>query len=64
MEYLFCKYFLYKTATIFTTLSAEQKESALRCYFLQVAAEPKVERLKCLFQIILQLVNTNSITAR
>lgn len=57
-------YFIRITGTIFTPFSVEQKESALRCYLLLVAAKPKSEQLKNLFHVILQLVNNNVIAAR
>lgn len=55
---------MHVSGTIFTSLSVEQKESALRCYLSLVAAEPKFEQLKNLFHVILQLVNANVIAAR
>lgn len=49
---------------LFTPLTSEQKESALRNFLPIVAAQTNLAQLKCLLQIVLKLVNGNIITAR
>lgn len=56
--------FILSVAKVLSNLTAEQKENALRSYILLVAAEHKLEHLKWLFQVIIQLVNANVIAAR
>lgn len=52
------------SAKILANLTADQKENALRNYISLAAAEHKLEHLKWLFQVIIQLVNANVIVAR
>lgn len=58
------KHFHVCTAKILTNLSADQKENALRNYIGLAAAEHKLDHLKWLYQVIIQLVNANVIAAR
>lgn len=57
-------HFYFCTAKVLTSLSAEQKENALRNYIGLAAAEHKLDHLKWLYQVIIQLVNANVIAAR
>lgn len=49
---------------ILSNLSADQKENALRSYIALAAAEHKLDHLKWLYQVVIQLVNANVIAAR
>lgn len=52
------------SAALFSSLTAEQKESALRSYLLTVAGGLNDQNLKCLLEIVQRMVAANILPAK